>query len=435
MGINKGTQEPYIYSSYEIYQADSVNHDYKFVSYVNLTSPAAASVFPQLMYESILKVATKDPEFEFKTRTTPYPMTYEQERRIATSDAGSIIFFAAIAYSIIITVTVSYLVVERSTQLKHVQIITGMRLSSYWIANFIFDAIKLYITIATTIALFYIFNQTYESAEWVIAAFPFGIMPFTYVMSFLFSADSAAQTFTMFCHMVIILAFSTLVFILRAVPDLEILGDNLHYALRIFPSYSLATSLYTDASIDFISQIRNTTDGEGPDISPDVWSWQNNSLDLSLQFVHFVFWFFILFLIEVDLGKRIRKCWQCCCKKLFPKMDTSLKLDQDVVNEANRVAVTPNEQFKIKVEGLRKVYEIKGSCCAPVKPLVAVENISFGLQAGECFALLGVNGAGKSTTFKSLTSEVEPTSGSIHIGALDIRKDFNKIKKLIGYCP
>lgn len=106
-----------------------------------------------------------------------------------------------------------------------------------------------------------------------------------------------------------------------------------------------------------------------------------------------------------------------------------------MVNEANRVAVTPNEQLKIKVEGLRKVYEIKGSCCAPMKPLVAVENISFGLEAGECFALLGVNGAGKSTTFKSLTSEVEPTEGTIHIGSLDIRKDFNKIKKMIGYCP
>lgn len=70
-----------------------------------------------------------------------------------------------------------------------------------------------------------------------------------------------------------------------------------------------------------------------------------------------------------------------------------------------------------------------------MKPLVAVENISFGLHAGECFALLGVNGAGKSTTFKSLTSEVEPTEGSIHIGNFDIRKDFNNIKKLIGYCP
>ena len=69
------------------------------------------------------------------------------------------------------------------------------------------------------------------------------------------------------------------------------------------------------------------------------------------------------------------------------------------------------------------------------KGTVAVKGISFGVSQGECFALLGVNGAGKSTTFKNLTCEVEPTDGNIHIGALDINKDFNKIRKLIGYCP
>lgn len=94
-----------------------------------------------------------------------------------------------------------------------------------------------------------------------------------------------------------------------------------------------------------------------------------------------------------------------------------------------------NEDLKIKVEGLRKVYMTGKGPCTPGKPLLAVERISFGLESGECFALLGVNGAGKSTTFKSLTCEVEPTDGQIHIGALDIRRNFNKVKKLIGYCP
>lgn len=51
---------------------------------------------------------------------------------------------------------------------------------------------------------------------------------------------------------------------------------------------------------------------------------------------------------------------------------------------------------------------------------MAVENISFGLHYGECFALLGVNGAGKSTTFKSLTAGVLPSEGAISIGGYDI---------------
>jgi ABC-type multidrug transport system ATPase subunit len=54
-------------------------------------------------------------------------------------------------------------------------------------------------------------------------------------------------------------------------------------------------------------------------------------------------------------------------------------------------------------------------------PLCAVERLSFGLQKGECFALLGVNGAGKSTTFKTLTAAEDPTEGSIKIQGLDIK--------------
>ena len=152
----------------------------------------------------------------------------------------------------------------------------------------------------------------------MLVLFPFGIMPFTYVMSFLFTADSAAQTFTMFCHLTIILAVSTLIFLLRLAPKLEVLGDQLHWSFKIFPSYSIASALYTDSSIDFVSRIRNETDdfgyriGEASDISPDPWHILNNTLDIILQGAHFVFWFFVLFLIEADLGKRIGKCYHSC---------------------------------------------------------------------------------------------------------------------------
>lgn len=61
-----------------------------------------------------------------------------------------------------------------------------------------------------------------------------------------------------------------------------------------------------------------------------------------------------------------------------------------------------------------------GKCCSGDKPLVAVNNLCFGLSKGECFALLGVNGAGKSTTFKSLTCEVVPTSGQITIAGFNV---------------
>ncbi|XP_058807246.1 phospholipid-transporting ATPase ABCA1-like isoform X2 [Phymastichus coffea] len=67
--------------------------------------------------------------------------------------------------------------------------------------------------------------------------------------------------------------------------------------------------------------------------------------------------------------------------------------------------------------------------------LVAVEEISFGVKQHECFGLLGVNGAGKSTIFKMITGEAIPNNGVMYLGD----KDFNSNKKYylsqMGYCP
>lgn len=85
-----------------------------------------------------------------------------------------------------------------------------------------------------------------------------------------------------------------------------------------------------------------------------------------------------------------------------------MKLDSDVIVEEIRVAATPNED--IRVNDFRKAYTTLLG-----KPIVAVERLSFGLSYGECFALLGVNGAGKSTTFKALTAAISVTQGEISV--------------------
>jgi ATP-binding cassette subfamily A (ABC1) protein 3 len=66
-----------------------------------------------------------------------------------------------------------------------------------------------------------------------------------------------------------------------------------------------------------------------------------------------------------------------------------------------------------------------------------VQNVSFGLEYGECFALLGISGAGKTTIFKCLTGEQYPTSGLLTINGANVnsRKGFEEARRQIGYCP
>ncbi|EOH75413.1 MULTISPECIES: ABC transporter ATP-binding protein [Enterococcus] len=79
----------------------------------------------------------------------------------------------------------------------------------------------------------------------------------------------------------------------------------------------------------------------------------------------------------------------------------------------------------IELTGITKVYGEKK----------ALDNLSLTIKEGEIFGFLGHNGAGKSTTIKSLVSIIEPTSGEILFDGKNLKADRLAIKKKIAYVP
>ena len=59
--------------------------------------------------------------------------------------------------------------------------------------------------------------------------------------------------------------------------------------------------------------------------------------------------------------------------------------------------------------------------------LMAVKEISFRVKPRECFGLLGVNGAGKSTTFRMLTGEEMSNSGIMYLKQAEIHAQRTKV--------
>ena len=84
-----------------------------------------------------------------------------------------------------------------------------------------------------------------------------------------------------------------------------------------------------------------------------------------------------------------------------------------------------NNMYSIETKKLTKKFKDK----------IAVNGIDLNIKQGELFALLGTNGAGKTTTIKMLSGLILPTSGSIKILDMDMKKDVFKIKEMLNVSP
>jgi len=67
--------------------------------------------------------------------------------------------------------------------------------------------------------------------------------------------------------------------------------------------------------------------------------------------------------------------------------------------------------------------------------LLAVDNVSFNIEAGEIVGLLGPNGAGKSTVMKMIGGIIEPTRGDIFLNSVDIYQQPEIVKSRLGLLP
>ena len=72
------------------------------------------------------------------------------------------------------------------------QLISGMSLFGYWAANILADLVKAFIPILAILLLSKISDVWYEGVWVLFILYPFAVVPFSYVTSFMFSSDTVA---------------------------------------------------------------------------------------------------------------------------------------------------------------------------------------------------------------------------------------------------
>ncbi len=84
------------------------------------------------------------------------------------------------------------------------------------------------------------------------------------------------------------------------------------------------------------------------------------------------------------------------------------------------------EEFRLEIRNISKRYG---------NGVKALEDLSLTIEKGGMFGLLGPNGAGKSTLMRSIATLQAVDEGSIMLGDIDVLKDHESVRRILGYLP
>ncbi|KAK7843984.1 abc transporter a family member 1 [Quercus suber] len=339
----------------------------------NSSCQHAAPTFINLMNAAILKLATQNKNMTIRTRNHPLPMTESQHLQHHDLDAFSVAIIVNIAFSFIPASFAVPVVKEREVKAKHQQLISGN--------------VVLLVHFFTGLIL-------------MVISFIMGLIKTTA------SANSFLKNF-----------------------------------FRLFPGFCFADGL---ASLALLRQGMKDKSSDG------VFDWNVTGASLCYLGLESIGFFLLTLGLELLPSHKLTpvtiKEWWRSIKIL--QRGTSSYLEPLLKPSSETVALDPDEDIDVKTErnrvlsgsidnaiiylrNLQKVYPGGMHHCTKV----AVQSLTFSVQAGECFGFLGTNGAGKTTTLSMLSGEESPTDGTAFIFGKDIRSNPKAARRHIGYCP
>ncbi|CAG5059695.1 unnamed protein product [Parnassius apollo] len=391
-------------------------------------------------------------------RIINHPLPYSIENLVRIMATGSSMGFQfafniGFCMAFVTSFLVLFVIKERVSGAKLLQRVSGVRPAVMWGSALIWDWAWLFLVhlcIILTLACFQ--ENTLSTPEelgrvlLVLMVFSLATIPLHYLASFYFEA--AATGFSKMCFMNIFCG--CMPFLITEVLRLPEVGSP--YYAHIFdwifsplPIYCISRS-FRDMSVSSFSmlacdglceQFVNIDNCTRHTICQHLnitvcciednpflkWSEPGIGRYLFMMALVGVISFTILLIKEYEV---LNKIFYKDSPHIPPPVDSTE--DSDVAAERSfvqQLTRTEIEQQSLVCRDLTKYY----------KDFLAVNRISFAVHKSECFGLLGVNGAGKTSTFRMLTGDARISCGHAYVHGLPIKSRLQDVYRHIGYCP
>uniref|UniRef100_A0A182IZM7 ABC transporter domain-containing protein n=1 Tax=Anopheles atroparvus TaxID=41427 RepID=A0A182IZM7_ANOAO len=411
---------------------------------------------------------------------TNKPLPYSTHVRFLRTQAGSnlgfqLAFNTGFAMAFVGALYILFYVRERASGSKLLQFVSGVDSVTFWGVSFVWDFAVYSVAMALYLGTLAAFREEGWSTPTelgrvalVFVCFGLAVIPFTYLGAHCFDVPS-----TGFIKMLIFNIFTgtvlfTAVFLLKVKDfDLRHVAETLEWIYMVFPLFALSHSLNNINLMETTRQICDAYCDAMPFCSPqlvckfnelccdvEIFSFNPRGINRNLAYMLgvAVLSFAVLLLKEyrVFSGTKILESLKSIAAKVrcFASSHTAeatsdetetiaIGEDTDVADERTRVEQLCDDGTYRNASGpallmLRDLTKRYGSATTTVR---AVDRLTFAVGERECFGLLGVNGAGKTSTFRMLTGDRRITSGDAWVAGWNLRTQLPAVYRRIGYCP
>ncbi|XP_036272663.1 ATP-binding cassette sub-family A member 2 isoform X2 [Pipistrellus kuhlii] len=340
-----------------------------------------------------------------------------------------IAIFIIVAMSFVPASFVVFLVAEKSTKAKHLQFVSGCSPVTYWLANYVWDMLNYLVPATCCIIILFVFDlpaytspTNFPAVLSLFLLYGWSITPIMYPASFWFEVPSSAYVFLIVINLFIGITATVATFLLQLFEhdkDLKVVNSYLKSCFLIFPNYNLGHGLMEMAYNEYLNEYYAKIGQFDKMRSPFEWDIVTRGL-VAMAVEGFV-GFFLTIMCQYNFLRRPQR---------MPVSTKPVEDDVDVASERQRVLRGDADNDMVKIENLTKVYKSR-----KIGSILAVDRLCLGVRPGECFGLLGVNGAGKTSTFKMLTGDESTTGGEAFVNGHSILKELLEVQQSLGYCP
>ncbi len=313
----------------------------------NSTSPHGAAAFYGELIETVFQqcspVASQQ-KTQYLIKNHPLPITISQGLEIQVILALLTSLFIIVPLCYIPASFVSFLVKERVSKSKHLQIVSSVSPYLYWTATYCWDITLFLVLIGFILGAFFCFGSAAEvfihSGESTLALFcllvTYGLssVALSYIYSMAFDNFSTAQISIMVINFVTGFVMVLAYYILISVPSTVAVGRQLVHFFRFFPPYNIGEGLINLSATYY----RNSVNGE----SVGYFDWPVTGRNIVFMLVEAVGYFGIVLLTEfTPLLRFIHYIERKRVSLIAPPPPPKNGYDQDVLEEAERVKHIP----------------------------------------------------------------------------------------------